>query len=90
MGAANLRSLGQMMIIYTNDSRDQYLTPFADREPSTSNGAGWADAVGIGDPKTYWRFTASDDRWHTDFFAYYWYSFMADYHGATRFREDIS
>ena len=88
VGAANLRSLGQVMIIYTNDSRDQFLTPFSNRDPSNSSGAGWADAVSIGDAKTFWRFTAGDNRWHTDFFAYYWYSLLADYHGATRFREE--
>ena len=90
VGAANMRSLGQMMIIYTNDSRDEFLTPFADRSAAGSGagGAGWADAVSIGDPTLYWRFTAGDDRWHTDFFCYYWYSFLADYHGGTRFREE--
>lgn len=88
VGAANMRSLNQVMAVYTNDNKDAFLSPFADRDPGTSNGAGWADAVSIGDPKIFWRFVAGEDRWHTDFFAYYWYSFLADYHGGSRFREE--
>lgn len=88
VGAVNMRSLNQVLAVYTNDNKDAYLTPFAPRDPATSQGAGWADAVSIGDPGVYWRFVAGDDRWHTDFFAYYWYSFLADYHGASRFREE--
>ncbi|MBY0312749.1 MAG: type II secretion system GspH family protein, partial [Phycisphaerales bacterium] len=88
VGAVNMRSLNQVMAVYTNDNKDTYLTPFADRDPASSNGAGWADAVSVGDRSIFWRFVAGDDRWHTDFFAYYWYSFLADYHGGSRFREE--
>ncbi len=88
VGAVNMRSLTQLMLVYTNDNKDTFLTPFADRDPSSAQGAGWADAVSVGDPRVFWRFTAGDNRWHTDFFAYYWYSFLADYHGASRHREE--
>lgn len=89
-GVANMRSTGQAMSVYTNDHREGCLTAFRKREPNEPGGHGamWWDAVSSSDPTLFWRFQSADVKWHTDFFTYYWYSFLADYHGTLRFREE--
>jgi prepilin-type N-terminal cleavage/methylation domain-containing protein len=87
VGAANLRSLAGVMLAYTNENREAYLTPFGKDRPNPS-GAGWADVVNSSDNSIYWRFLSGDRRYHTDFFGYYWYSYMADAEGRTHFREE--
>ena len=60
---ANLRSLSQIMFVYTNDHREDFLNPFrvelGETQPSASTP--WTDAVGIGDTSNAlrWRFASS-------------------------------
>jgi hypothetical protein len=92
---ANLRSLSQIMFVYTNDHKEEFLNPFrvdetADSTMGTgSGGADWSDAVGIGDSGPRWKFASPVPQWSTEFFAYYWYSYLAEWRGAGRVSDEM-
>lgn len=76
VGVANLRSLSQLMFIYTNDNAGAFLNAFRANWPNPS--IAWTDAPHREPDGTtvVWRFTAIDPRIHTEAFAFYWYSFL--------------
>jgi prepilin-type N-terminal cleavage/methylation domain-containing protein len=88
VGMANLRSLSQMMFVYTNDHKDDFLNPFRvdDTDQLQPSAAGdWSDAIAIGQAdqpgssRLSWRFQSSNPQFNTEFFAYYWYSYLAEW-----------
>ncbi len=91
VGMANLRSLSQIMFVYTNDHKEEFLNPF-DPSPdahSAIGAGGWSDAIAIGQGPGVasggglrWRFASSQPQWTTEFFAYYWYSYLAEWRTA--------
>ncbi len=94
VGMANLRSLSQMMFVYTNDHKEEFLNPFrAEDDPgaagSGGGGGSWSDAVGIGDSGLRWKFDSPVPQWTTEFFAYYWYSFLAEWRGGSRVSDEM-
>lgn len=82
-GTANLRSLSQIMSIYTTDGQDAFLNPFGP-------GARHTLATSLSDPQRSWDFSTPDPfrALATEGFAYYWYSYLADADGASRVREE--
>lgn len=86
VGMANLRSLSQIMVVYTGDHKEEFLNPF---RTGTGPGEAWSDAVGIGDQGLRWDFASpSHPQWNTEFFAYYWYSHLAECRGVGAGRVD--
>lgn len=82
-GTANMRSLGQTMLMYTGSYRDEFLNPFG----TSPNGFGYA--VSPLDPELEWNFSVPDaPKWTTELFAYYWYSYLAEIDGQARFRDE--
>lgn len=88
VGNANLRSLTQMMTMYTGDNQDAFLNPFhtgCDSEapcPYTD----CTDAI-VG--CNAWDFDVPSDRdYATEYFSYYWYSYMRRLNGDTPFAEE--
>jgi len=89
VGAANLRSLSQVMFVYTNDNADCFLNPFRASWPDGTPGSPvWTDLVSGREPGMLWDFSSVDPRWNTEFFAYYWYSWLAEYDGGSRIRDE--
>lgn len=86
VGVANLRSAGQLMHIYINESREQFLNPFlpfADTRP-------WTAVQSSSDASIFWDFNSQQWPYRTEGFAYYWYGYLNDWRGATkRFTEDM-
>lgn len=87
--AANLRSMNQMMTAYTGDKGGAYLNPFPTGACGSCNGCqkpGFTQAVAANhnpDGKCrVWEFAALDAEAHTEGFAAYWYSYMAEWRGA--------
>ncbi len=80
VGVANMRSLSQVMFIYTNNYRDSFLMPFrSDWSRVSSDNWDWADVVApANDPNqtVAWDFSNIDQQFETESFAYYWYSYM--------------
>lgn len=92
VGMANLRSLTQVMFVYTNDHKEEFLNPFRAEEVSGATGSGggtWSDAVGIGDSGMRWNFSSPVPQWTTEFFSYYWYSFLAEWRGGARVSDEM-
>ncbi|MFN7019914.1 MAG: type II secretion system protein [Phycisphaerales bacterium] len=85
VGLANLRSCSQLMFVYTNDHKEDFLNPF--RSGQTGAGSSWTDAVQSGDAGMRWDFSSSLPQWNTEFFAYYWYSYLAEWRGEQRVDE---
>jgi prepilin-type N-terminal cleavage/methylation domain-containing protein len=82
VGFANLRSMSQIMFVYTNDSKEDFLSPF--RPGDRTAGSAWTDAIQMGDAGYRWGFAAIVPQWNTEFFAYYWYSYLAEWRNNTR------
>jgi prepilin-type N-terminal cleavage/methylation domain-containing protein len=81
-GTANLRSLSQVMSMYTTDSGDAFLNPFG-------LGARPSVAHSMTNPELSWNFEAPMcPPCSSEGFAYYWYSYLADYDDTTRVREE--
>ncbi|MCC6322401.1 MAG: type II secretion system protein [Phycisphaerales bacterium] len=86
VGLANLRSCTQVMFVYTNDHKEEFLNPFRPGQPTV--GGSWTDAVQIGDGSGMrWDFSSAFPEWNTEFFAYYWYSYLAEWRGEARVDE---
>lgn len=82
-GTANLRSLSQVMGMYTESNQGGFLNPFG----SSSDGIGFA--VSTLNPELQWDFTAPlCPPCTTEGFAYYWYSYLAELDEAPRVREE--
>lgn len=82
VGVANMRSLSQIMFLYSNDSGGRFVTPFR-YDWGVGSPRVWTDLVHSmgnqsgGVDETVWSFyTPLDPRLHTEGFAYYWYSFL--------------
>lgn len=85
VGLANLRSCSQLMFVYTNDHKEDFLNPF--RPGQSGAGSSWTDAVQTGDAGMRWDFSSTFPQWNTEFFAYYWYSYLAEWRGEQRVDE---
>jgi prepilin-type N-terminal cleavage/methylation domain-containing protein len=89
VGAANLRSLSQVMFVYTNDHADSFLNPFRSSWPDgTPGNPEWTDVVSSREEGLMWDFSSINSLWQTEFFAYYWYSYLAEYDGGSRIRDE--
>ncbi|MEO1008655.1 MAG: type II secretion system protein [Planctomycetota bacterium] len=90
VGVANLRSMTQMLFLYDNEQRS-FPNPFDPREDPRERrvrGSEWYDALHPTQDEPYWRFGPyTPPQWNTEFFACYWYSWLADWRGGTRFDE---
>jgi prepilin-type N-terminal cleavage/methylation domain-containing protein len=92
VGMANLRSVSQMMFAYTNDHKEEFLNPFRAEGGglhTASAGGDWSDAIGIGETGLRWKFSSAVPQWTTEFFAYYWYSYLAEWRGAGRVVDEM-
>lgn len=79
VGTANLRSVSQMMLIYKNSSREEFLNPFRPQWPDDR--FQFNDAVS-GDQTMSWRLADDLCNWyHTDGFSGVWYSYLAEFRG---------
>jgi prepilin-type N-terminal cleavage/methylation domain-containing protein len=85
VGVANMRSLSQVMFIYTNNYRDSFLMPFrADWSTASQDNWAWSDVVAPAtDPNltVAWDFSNIDPQFETESFAYYWYSYLSKIDG---------
>jgi len=94
VGVANLRSLSQIMIMYTGDSGGKFLSPFHP-EYGTLPGPlqeSFYDAPRYEDKvPTYWSFDVPLPPaypFRTEFFSSYWYSYLAPYAGRAAFASE--
>ncbi|RMH25128.1 MAG: type II secretion system protein [Planctomycetota bacterium] len=89
-GNANLRTVTQQLIMYTQSNRDAFVNPFGQGE-STENTRvlDYNDALSW-DKKFRWNFNAHPLSPHmtTEPFAAYWYSYMAGPDSAAPYREE--
>jgi prepilin-type N-terminal cleavage/methylation domain-containing protein len=89
VGAANLRSLSQVMFVYSNDNSDSFLNPFRASWPEGTPGDPvWTDVVSSREEGLIWDFSTIVPEWNTEFFSYYWYSYLAEYDGGSRIRDE--
>jgi prepilin-type N-terminal cleavage/methylation domain-containing protein len=80
VGNANLRSLSQMMFIYSQEYSEALLNPFRPSWPTTTPGnPQYFDAVSYDRPGLMWTYFSTVPEWTTEFFAYHWYSYLASY-----------
>ena len=91
VGVANMRSLSQVMFAYTNDQGGLFLQPF--RSSWAAGGAGgtpaWSDLVDPGEQALRWDLSSADPRFHTEVFAYYWYSYLNKWYGGGRLTPEM-
>jgi prepilin-type N-terminal cleavage/methylation domain-containing protein len=90
-GNANMRSTGQMLILFAQDNKDAFPNPFGygvpEEDPSKLD---YNDAVSL-DGSYAWNFNAHPlvPEMTTEIFAAYWYSYLADADGEShRLREE--
>jgi len=79
----NMKSCGQVMLVYTNDSKGQFLSPFRPVDIRTREFFAWAHEPG----KQFaprWNMTSQDSSESTMALATLWYSYLAEYRGAAR------
>jgi prepilin-type N-terminal cleavage/methylation domain-containing protein len=75
---SNLRGLGQMMFLYTNDHKDQWMNPFP--RPANPSNYGWIYVNENNQPpEGYWTMSAGDATRKTEIFAAHWASLMMKY-----------
>jgi prepilin-type N-terminal cleavage/methylation domain-containing protein len=77
IGVANLRSLSQVMFIYTNNYAGQFMSPF--KASWGDEPWAWSDVVAPSarsGETVGWDFSNVDPVFNTESFAYYWYSYM--------------
>lgn len=86
VGVANLRSLSQIMTMYTGDSAGKFLSPFHPEYWPYPGPIGeyFFDAPRYdekGKDSVYWSFNVPPpmEAFRTEFFSAYWYSYLADY-----------
>jgi prepilin-type N-terminal cleavage/methylation domain-containing protein len=75
VGVANMRSLSQIMFTYCNDQQNAFLNPFRS-DWSPRNDVPWTDVVSTQDANVVWQFSTILPEFHTELFAYYWYSYL--------------
>lgn len=82
-GTANLRSLSQMMALYTESNQSGFLNPYG-------GGPAFHYAHSLKDDDRDWNFLMIPPMQHmtTEGFAFYWYSYLADADGEPRWREE--
>jgi prepilin-type N-terminal cleavage/methylation domain-containing protein len=83
LGVANMRSLSQVMFIYTNNYNGQFLMPF--KSDWQGEDWAWSDVVAknsTANETVAWDFSNVDAQFETESFAYYWYSYMTKIDGA--------
>lgn len=89
-GNANMRSTGQILLMFTGDNDEAFINPFGNGFQEENSGAlDYNDALSLrGD--TYWDFNAHPIMPHvtTEPFAAYWYSYLSDSDDTQRFREE--
>ncbi len=81
-GSANLRSLSQVMGMYTGSNDDGFLNPFG------GSAVSYAHARTLSDRDLDWDFGAAPSESSTEAFAFYWYSYLADLDQESRLREE--
>ncbi len=81
-GTANLRSLSQVMSMYSSGNDEAFLNPFG-------GGGQFYHAQSLKNPELQWNFNSPlFPPGTTEHFAYYWYSYLADADGQGRFRDE--
>jgi len=77
VGVANMRSLSQIMFLYSNDSQGRFVSPFR-YDWGASSGRVWTDVVDPNEKESLvWSFyTPLDQRLHTEGFSFYWYAYL--------------
>jgi prepilin-type N-terminal cleavage/methylation domain-containing protein len=92
VGTANMRGLTQVMMNYTNDNQEYYLSPFRKEWPLDFPGGQplWTMAVCEKDPALRWNIVpeegAPGDK--TEGFETLWASYLSDYRGTARVSQD--
>lgn len=85
-GNANLRSLTQVMLVYTNDNNEDFLNPFRASWPAgMPDDPQYTDAVG---DAGVWSFASPCQPCNTEAFAYYWYSYLSTTDGGRKIRDE--
>ncbi|MCC5824250.1 MAG: prepilin-type N-terminal cleavage/methylation domain-containing protein [Phycisphaerales bacterium] len=90
VGNANLRTMSQVLVIYTQQNQDAFLNPFGHGKQYNDQGAlDYNDALST-DKVTRWNFNAHPitPQCTTEYFAVYWYSYLAELDGQSRIREE--
>jgi prepilin-type N-terminal cleavage/methylation domain-containing protein len=82
-GLSNLRSAGQIMLSYLNDSGERYLNPFVPGEPTRP----WTSIRN--EEGVWWDMDSPIHEFKTEPFAYYWYSYLADWRGSNRGADEM-
>ncbi len=95
VGNTNMRSLTQMMLMYTNDNKDAFLDPFSkgcinESSPSERDCTDVALPSTIPDePGRLWDFDVPlAPQFTTEYFSYYWYSYLLLHEGKSGFGEE--
>jgi prepilin-type N-terminal cleavage/methylation domain-containing protein len=90
VGMANLRSLSQILMVYTNDHQEQFVNPFRKQWTTLPNGytPTWAEAVSSENPNFHWNFASPDPHYHTEGFSGMWYSYLSDYRAGQRLSQE--
>jgi len=74
---ANLRSLGQLQFLYTNENRGEWLNPFTDVVPPGGKiSVPYFWVLWAQDPQYGWRFNAAQKHWETEFYGMHFGSFL--------------
>jgi prepilin-type N-terminal cleavage/methylation domain-containing protein len=92
VGFANLRSLSQIMAVYTGDYADAFLNPFRPAWPESEpyRGMTWSMVHAANDPEQRWDFIDKCcPPLSTEGFGGVWYSYLAEYRGGTRFDREM-
>lgn len=91
VGNANMRSLTQVMLMYTQDNQDAFLDPFGKGCLSECDctAADCTDAPLTLEPVHAWDFNTQEmPAFATEFFSYYWYSYLSLHDGQPAMREE--
>lgn len=82
IGVANMRSLSQMMFLYSNDHQGRFVSPFRPDWGDQSSRV-WTDLVDPNEGENLvWSFyTPLDEKLNTESFAFYWYSYLKRSYG---------
>lgn len=91
VGVVNLRSLSQIMAMYTNEHHEEFLNPFRKVWPRLANGyiPVWTEAVSVSNPDHHWDFDTSPYlAGNTEGFSAVWYSYLAEYRSGFRLSQE--
>ena len=79
---ANLRSIGQIQMLYASEFDDSFINPFDTTQVGRSGGFGstryWGSVTKSTNSGS-WQFVGGDDEgpWYTEMYAFHWYSLLA-------------